>query len=260
MKEVYRAKILENSAITNNIYNLILETETTQKAHAGQFAAIYTGNAACLLPRPLSICEINRQNNTLRIIYRIEGQGTKEIAAAKTGQFLRILSPLGNGFTIDAALNNFAIVGGGIGTPPMLELAKSIRQAQPDAVISVYLGFRNAEQVILQDDFNKYANSVHISTDDGSFGEKGNILTMMEGTVFDAIYGCGPKVMIKHLANLAEKVSTPCYVSLEERMACCIGACLGCVTKIKKEGSAYYEKVCAAGPVFDAKELIWSGH
>ena len=257
MKGMYEAKILENSIIADGIYDLWLETEAAAHAKMGQFAAVYTGNPATLLPRPLSICEIFRKKNALRIIYRVEGQGTRDIAHAKAGDGLRILAPLGNGFEIDASHKSFVIAGGGIGVPPLLELAKEIRAAQPDAKIAVYLGFRSAAQVILKKDFEKYADEVNISTDDGSVGTAGNVVDMLSTSRFDAVYGCGPKVMLRHLAKWAADGNMPCYVSLEERMACAIGACLACVAKVKQADGEAHEKVCATGPVFNAKELIW---
>lgn len=260
MKGMYHAQILENRAIALEIFDMRLSCPDAAKhARAGQFAAVYTENPATLLPRPLSICEIDRAEDGLRIIYRVEGQGTQDLAKMATG-YLRILAPLGNGFDISDNHKNFAIVGGGIGTPPLLELVKEIREKHGDAKITVFLGFRNDASVILEQDFATFADEVHVSTDDGSYGIQGNAVGLLDAPAsgkFDVLYGCGPKVMLKHLARWAAGCNTPCFVSLEERMACSIGACLACVVKIRDKGAVVYDKVCSSGPVFDAKELFW---
>ena len=252
---MYDAEILENAAIAEDIYDLRLRCPAAATAVAGQFVAVYTDNPATLLPRPLSICEVN--DDTLRIIYRIAGQGTQEISQRQKGETLRIMAPLGNGFPLENARGNIAIVGGGIGSPPLLQLTKSIRQNTPDAKISVYLGFRSAEHVILEQDFAKYADEIFIATDDGSHGAAGNAVSLLEGSKFDIIYACGPHIMLKNLAKWADNSGTICYVSLEERMACSIGACLACVAKIRQGDGTTNKTVCAVGPVFDAKELVW---
>ena len=256
MKAMYQAKILENKRIAEGVYDMWLSCDAAQTAVAGQFAAIYTDNPATLLPRPLSICEIG--DGRLRIVYRIAGQGTLELSQMQAGRTLRAIAPLGNGFDISHRYTDIAIVGGGIGVPPLLELAKQTRQRHPKAKITAYLGFRDAGGVILKENFAKCTDNVRVSTDDGSYGEHGNAVDMLKGAKHDAAYGCGPHVMLVGLAKWSTENDTACYVSLEERMACCIGACLACVVKIKQNGDVTQEKICSTGPIFDAKELIWS--
>jgi len=211
-----------------------------------------------LLPRPLSICEADAASGILRVVYRVVGGGTENIANAKFGDFLRIIGPLGNGYTIDNNVLSFAIVGGGLGVPPLLELSKRVRRAVPNAKIAVFLGFRNKSQIILADDFEKYADSVAICTDDGSHGFHGTVLAAMQlRSVFDMAFGCGPKPMLRALARYSAQSETPCYVSLEEHMACCIGTCLACAVKVQ-DGDEYVNKrACYDGPVFGAKEVAW---
>jgi len=256
MKAMYQSEIIENKRIAEGVYDMWLACEAAQTAVPGQFAAVYTDNPATLLPRPLSICEI--ADGRLRIVYRIAGQGTLELSQMQAGRVLRVLAPLGNGFDLSHKYTNIGIVGGGIGVPPLLELAKQTRQRHPDIKITAYLGFRDAAAVILQDDFAKYTDAVRVSTDDGSYGEHRNAISMLGGAKHDVVYACGPHVMLAGLAKWSAEHDTACYVSLEERMACCVGACLACIVKIKQNGGETQEKVCSTGPVFDAKELIWS--
>jgi dihydroorotate dehydrogenase electron transfer subunit len=213
-----------------------------------------------ILPRPLSICEVDsNERGIFRIVYQTIGAGTHEIAAFKVGDKVRVLGPLGSFYPIDHAHKNFALVGGGMGVPPLLELAKTIRREVPGAFINVYLGFRSLSQVILKDDFAKFADEVFTCTDDGSAGFKGNVISCLsEHNLADAIYGCGPKLMLKSLAGFAADNRAACFVSLEERMACMVGACLACVTKVHADtGDVVYKKVCSDGPVFNASEVVW---
>jgi len=259
MKEIINAKIIENNQIAPEIFDLrISSPNQAAQAIAGQFLGIYTGNDAMLLPRPLSICEIDATNDILRVIYRAFGGGTKEIAKATTGEQLRILGPLGNGYTIDAKHRNFAIVGGGLGVPPLLELAASIRKAVPNAKISIYLGFRDKSQVILEDDFRKYTDDIIICTDDGSYGVQGNvIMAIPQSSQFDTIYGCGPQPMLKALAQYAKQANLPCFISVEEHMACCVGTCLACAVKVQQGNEQVNKRACYDGPVFNASEVVW---
>ncbi|MDR2183984.1 MAG: dihydroorotate dehydrogenase electron transfer subunit [Clostridiales bacterium] len=259
MSEITHAKITENSQIAQDIFDLrIYSPKQAALAAPGQFLGIYTGNGAMLLPRPLSICEIDAPGGHLRVVYRIVGGGTKEIAGMAPGGHLRILGPLGNGYAIDNTHRNFAIVGGGLGVPPLLGLAASIRKAVPDAKISVYLGFRDKAAVILQQDFGKFADEIIICTDDGSHGTHGNVIEAARGGDFEIAYGCGPPLMLKALAQYAGQANVPCHVSVEEHMACCVGTCLACAVKVRQEGVAVINKrACCDGPVFNAREVVW---
>lgn len=259
MKGMFHAEILENRRIAEDVYSMRLSCEAAKTAVAGQFAAVYTNNPATLLPRPLSICEIDKKNETLRIVYRVVGKGTLDLSKAREGDKLRLLAPLGNGFGVDLTHKNFVVAGGGIGVPPLLELVKQIRGEAKDAKITACLGFRSNTDVILEQDFAQYADIVEISTDDGSYGAPGNVVDMLSKLAEkpDVAYGCGPKIMLMSFAKWAADSETLCYVSLEERMACCIGACLACVAKIHKDGAMAQRRVCYDGPIFNARELAW---
>ena len=261
--KIYYAKVLKNDLITDDVYDLHLHApEQVQKAKVGQFLSIYTGSEAMLLPRPLSICEIDTKNGVFRVVYKAIGAGTQNIASFKPGDQARLLGAHGSSYKITDGHKKFAIVGGGLGVPPMLALAQKIRAEVPEAKISVFLGFRSKEQVILDKDFETVADEVHVATDDGSFGTKGNAIELLRahgGSNADTLFGCGPHIMLKFLFKFADEFNLPCHVSIEERMACTVGACLACVCKIvwdSPEGFAY-RRVCSTGPVFNAKELVW---
>ncbi|MCL2353484.1 MAG: dihydroorotate dehydrogenase electron transfer subunit [Defluviitaleaceae bacterium] len=261
-KEIFYGEVLENKLLVGEVYDMTFKApKEVQKARAGQFLAIYTGNPSMLLPRPISICEVDIVQGTFRVIYRVAGHGTAELAKLKPGDSLRVLGPVGTAFKVDSKHTNFALVGGGIGTPPMLQLAKKIRNQIPHAYISVYLGFRSKFQVILENDLMRYANEVVVATDDGTMGIKGNVIdTFPPDPNFDVIYSCGPSIMLKFLSQYAQERDIPCYVSVEEYMACSVGACLACVVKVKSktdDDGWDYKRVCMTGPVFNSKELEW---
>ncbi|MCL2415241.1 MAG: dihydroorotate dehydrogenase electron transfer subunit [Defluviitaleaceae bacterium] len=263
-------KIIQNLQIAPEIYELILEgfpaehAEKHIKNYAGKFVSVYTGDSSMLLPRPISICEMN--TDSLRLIYKVVGRGTRRISEYAPGEDLKIMGPLGNGFSPDISAGNIAVIGGGIGTPPMLALARRVYENDSAAKTHVFLGFRDKTQVILEKDFYKYTNNVHIATDLGDYGIKGTVIDLLNlnnnefGTKFDGIYACGSKLMLKAVADWANERGIPCFISLEERMACTVGACLGCAVKTVSEdmpNGFWYKKVCDCGPVFNAKEIIW---
>lgn len=253
MKKVEEAVILKNVSIAENIFDMIIKAPAVaENAAAGQFVQIYVGNGVNLLPRPISICEIDKQNGTLRLVYQVVGKGTEIFSSKKEGDILKIVGPLGNGYDLKNVSKSI-FVGGGIGVPPLLE---TVKQAKGEKI--VVLGFRSG--TILKEDFEKTGAKVFIATDDGSVGFKGNVVELMkaEGIVGDVIYSCGPKIMLKFLSQYAESKNIECFVSMEERMACGIGACVGCVVKIKDSESFAHKKVCKDGPVFNSKEVCWN--
>lgn len=256
MKKVEDAVIVKNEPCAENIYDMVLKAPyIAEKAQAGQFVEIYVENGINLLPRPISICEINKENGTIRLMYQVVGEGTKIFSQLKDRQNIKIMGPLGNGFKIYRSYNN-VFIGGGIGVPPLLETVKAFK-----GVKNVILGFKNKDCVILEDDFKKLGAEVFIATDDGSYGFKGNAIELMESLNLniDVISSCGPKIMLKSVCEFAQKRDITCQISMEERMACGIGACVGCVVKIKECHSDKwsYKKVCTDGPVFDSCEVIW---
>ncbi|WP_058484855.1 dihydroorotate dehydrogenase electron transfer subunit [Defluviitalea phaphyphila] len=255
MREIKKLIVLENKLISSNIYSMVLQSKGLAKiSKPGQFINLYCREGSRLLPRPISICEINKLEDTIKLVYAVVGAGTKEFSNIKVGEKIEALGPLGNGFIIEKDKTKNIIVGGGIGVPPLLELAKNL-----NGEIEVYLGFRSKS--ILIEDFKKYGAKVHVATEDGSEGFKGNVLELMKKNNVNGsiIYSCGPKPMLKAVAKWAKKKNIPMQVSLEERMACGIGVCVGCVCKIKDKNQSdwQYKKVCKDGPVFWSDEVIW---
>ena len=258
MKRYLSCEVLSNARIASDIFDMVLAApEMAAEAKAGQFVNIYVNRGELLLPRPLSICEIDAAKGTLRIVYRAAGKGTDVMSQAVARDSFMLMAPLGNEFPIEASRKRVCVVGGGIGTPPMLELTKEILRRQPAAEVTAVLGFRS--EPILADDFKAAGAEVYIATDDGSVGFRGNVVALMDeiGKEYDVVYGCGPNVMLKFVAHWAGAHKTPCFVSMEERMACGFGACVGCAIKMKTVDGWTYKKVCKDGPVFNAQEVIW---
>ncbi|MDR1689632.1 MAG: dihydroorotate dehydrogenase electron transfer subunit [Clostridiales bacterium] len=272
MKKLVNAQILKNAPLTRDIYELIFKSEyLAETAKAGQFAGIYLESESKLLPRPFGFCQTDAKAGTVRIVYRVVGGGTKILSQYPEGKTLRVLGPCGNGFTYSAQ-KRVVIIGGGMGTPPLLKLAQDIKKANSNAEINVFSGFQNAQQVILKSDFEKTGAKVYISTDDGSQGYMGNVISLIKNVLRhnpdggsalpqspEIIFACGPKVMLKAVSGYADETATPAQVSMEERMGCGVGACICCVTKTNDGNGEAYKKVCAHGPVFSSKEVVWNG-
>lgn len=265
------AVVVSQNRIGEEIYDLTLQTKhIAEEADAGQFVALYSADSAKLLPRPISLCGIDGENGTIRLVYRVTGAGTgtEEFSKLEAGDTVRVLGPLGNGFEIKD--KRALIVGGGIGIPPMLQLAGKIKNTQSDTEITVVLGYRDA-QTFLLDEFEALGKEaeegiagakikVVVATEDGSVGTKGNVLDAIRGGKLsaDVIYACGPSVMLRALKEYALKEDMDCYVSMEERMACGIGACLACVCRTKERdahSNVNNKRICKEGPVFDAREV-----
>lgn len=245
------ACVYSQEMLASGIYSMWIETEKiAQQCIPGQFVNIYTKASDRLLPRPISICESNAEKSMIRIVYRVAGSGTKEFSTYKKGDSITLLGPLGNGFQIIG--ERPVVVGGGIGIPPMLNLARSLK-----GKVSAVLGYRS--ELFLNDEFPKDAN-VYIATDDGSSGTHGTVIDAIRANNVDAdvIYACGPTPMLRAVKAYAREKQVPCFVSLEERMACGVGACLGCVcrtTAIDSHSHVKNSRVCKDGPVFSAEEV-----
>ena len=247
-----QAVIISQEEITPGIYSMWLKTDhIAGQAKAGQFISVYCEDGSRMLPRPISICEIDRVDHALRIVYRIAGKGTEEFSQKHTGMRLEIMGPLGNGFPLK---NKKAfLIGGGIGIPPMLELAKQLNCEK-----QIVLGYRNSEMFLL-DQFKKLG-SVYVATEDGSYGSKGTVLDAIRdnGLEGEIIYACGPTPMLKALKEFAGERKMECWISMEEKMACGIGACLACVCKSREidgHTNVHNQRVCKEGPVFRAEEV-----
>ena len=250
--------VVSQKQIGTGIYDLPIQTkEIAAAAKAGQFVSVYSNDASKLLPRPISLCGIDRKAGTLRLVYRVTGEhtGTEEFSRLQAGDTMKIMGPLGNGFTVEKGRKTF-LIGGGIGVPPMLQLAKEMKDAGEN--FQIVMGYRDAGTFLL-DEFKEQGESF-VATEDGSVGTKGNVLDAIRENHLDAdvIYACGPTPMLRALKAYAEEQNMTCYVSMEERMACGIGACLACVcnsTEKDAHSNVKNKRICKEGPVFNAKEV-----
>ncbi len=265
MKRKETAVIVRQVSLGGGICDMTLQAPLTAgDAMPGQFVDLFVNDAGKLLPRPISLCGIDREAGYLRLVYRMQGEGTRLLAGMKAGEKLELLGPLGNGFPLsEAAGKTVYLIGGGIGIPPMLETAKALFEKQktsaedaPARIVSV-LGYR--DDTFLLDEFKQYGDVI-IATEDGSCGTKGNVLDAIaaDGAFPELCFACGPKPMLRALKNWAADRQIPCWISMEERMACGIGACLACVCKTADKdphSQVNNTRVCADGPVFPAEYL-----
>lgn len=261
MKKKTKAKVLNNICLTSDVYSMWLETELAEDVIPGQFVGLYTDDRSMLLPRPISICETDKTKKTIRLVYRTVGKGTEAFTQLGFGDSLDILGILGNGYDINTAAGRQEIVlmAGGIGIPPMIELAHRLKE-HTDACshITAVVGYRDS-QLFLYEDLKQHCD-VFVSTDDGSTGYKGNVIGALSHykLIPDIIYACGPMPMLRAVKSYARENDIPAYISLEERMACGVGACLGCVCRtIDKDSHSNVKnaRICTDGPVFPASEV-----
>ena len=219
--------VISQEEIGRDIYSLWLQTDQmAQNARPGQFLSLYTGDGSKLLPRPISICEIDKEDSKIRLVYRVTGKntGTEGFSRLKPGEKIEALGPLGNGFPLEEA---------------------------------EVLGYR--DELFLNDEFTRYAD-VYVATEDGSAGTKGNVLNAIceRGLEAEVIFACGPTPMLRALKEYAAEKNITCWISMEERMACGIGACLGRVCKSKEidaHSQVHNKRVCKDGPVFLSTEV-----
>lgn len=276
MKQKVKATVLCQQSIATSIYDLWIKTDLAKEAHAGQFVGVYPNDKSTLLPRPISICEVSDNKDALRLVYRVAGKGTAEFSNLKAGDEISIIGILGNGYDFKTIFGedevsigsadfnqkyDICLMGGGIGIPPMLELAKELREL--GAKTTVIVGYRDAE-TYLNHDLAKYAE-VKIATEDGSVGEKGNVFNVVDNQKLspNVIMACGPMPMLRAIKKYAESESNngrnvQAFISLEERMACGVGACLGCVAKTTKEDHHSHvnnTRICTDGPVFNSADV-----
>ncbi|MCM1056844.1 MAG: dihydroorotate dehydrogenase electron transfer subunit [Firmicutes bacterium] len=259
MKEKQSAVVLSQREIAPAIYDMWIETSLGAQAKPGQFLCIYPRDRSTLLPRPISICEVREDRKALRIVYRTVGAGTTEFSAYKEGETIDIMGTLGNGFPVEKAdTGKVFLMGGGIGIPPLLELAKQITNIIIVQDIIIVLGYRDAN-TFLKEEFERYGR-VYIATEDGSVGTKGNVMDAIRenGLEADRIFACGPMPMLRAVKAYAGERKLKAYISLEEHMACGVGACLGCVVKTKEKdrhSHVHNARICTDGPVFEAEVL-----
>ena len=248
------AKVVSQQALTDDIFSMWIQAdEIAGAAVPGQFISVYTKDTGKLLPRPISLCQVDKEKGQLRIVYRVVGAGTSQFSGYQAGDDIEIMGPLGNGFPLErAAGKKVFLIGGGIGIPPMLELARQL-----DCEKQAVLGYRDV--LFLNDEFEKFSD-VYVATEDGSAGTKGNVLDAIRenGLKADVIFACGPTPMLRALKAYAAEKGLECWLSLEEKMACGIGACLACVCQSKEvdeHSHVHNKRICKDGPVFLAQEV-----
>ncbi len=257
MKKMCYPAVISQKEIAKNIYSMELQcSEIAEAALPGQFVNLYCKEGEMLLPRPISICETDRDKGIIKLVYAVVGKGTSSFSNLRKGETIKVLGPLGNGFEIDESTKTHILIGGGIGTPPLVELSKHLR-----GDIYVFLGF--AENPILIREFENHATEVFVATEDGSAGFRGNVIELLDRKNIqgDMIYSCGPRPMLKAVSKWAKEREIKAQVSMEERMACGIGVCVGCTCKTKKDDEDDWQnrKVCTDGPVFWSEEVLWDG-
>ncbi len=254
MRQKQTAVVISQREIAPDIYDMWLETALAREAGPGQFLGIYPKDKSTLLPRPISICEINEQIGALRLVYRVAGAGTREFCGYEAGDSVSVLGVLGNGFPLEQGMGKKVfLMGGGIGVPPILELAKRLEGDK-----QIILGYRD-QKLFLKDDL-KQNGRVYVATEDGTVGTRGNVMDAIRenGLEAEVIFACGPMPMLRAIKAYAAKKGIPAYISLEEHMACGVGACLGCVVKTKEiDGHSHVDnaRICTEGPVFEAAEV-----
>lgn len=256
-----KAKLLKKEELKPGIFKFSVQADEILKtAKPGNFIEIKVNDdIEPFLRRPISIHNMDRENGILEFIFQEKGKGTKILSARKEGELIDIIGPLGFGTFKYSSFENLAIIGGGIGVFPLYELAKCANAENKN--VNTYLGFRNKDLVVLEDEFRKVSDNLILTTDDGSYAQKGFAIDFLKKDIeegkIDSIYACGPLPMLRAVRELAIEKNIPCQISLEEKMACGLGVCLGCAVKTAtspKEAPEYWH-VCKAGPVFQAKDV-----
>ncbi|MBN1931471.1 MAG: dihydroorotate dehydrogenase electron transfer subunit [Desulfobacterales bacterium] len=260
-----KVQILWNKKVGPLYYRIGLKSQRIHlNAKPGQFVMLHLADSsAVFLRRPFSIHRLTPYNGPsegIELLYKVIGKGTQKLSMFKKGNFVDLLGPLGKGFSIPEDLHHIFIVAGGVGVAPMVFLALSLHTKMDLSQSSVFLGGRTKEDLLCKNDFGALGMNVHISTDDGSAGDKCLVTHPLEIAVKKSrpqiIYACGPWNMLKCVRDIAKKYAVPCQISIETRMACGIGACLGCAVEHQGNGDKYLH-ACIDGPVFDATTLAF---
>ncbi len=259
-----KAVVTENKRLADSVYSTVFRTEAAGICKAGQFVMVGTGSDSRLLKRPISISGADPVSGEIRLVYRTVGYGTTELSLSKEGDTFDILGPAGNGFPVEKAADrqHILLVAGGIGAPPLLYLVRELKKQGIDRDrITAVLGYRGEKYgLFLKDEFENEANVV-LSSDDGSVGVHGTVMDAIgeKVTEADMIFACGPLGMLKAVKGYALEKGIPAYISLEEKMACGVGACLGCVVKtagVDSHSHVNNARICTEGPVFEASEVM----
>lgn len=250
------SKVISNECLADGIFSLWLSVSGFDDVRPGQFVNLYSKDSAHLLPRPISICDVSLEKNKLRLVFREIGYGTHEFSCLQAGDEVKLMGPLGNGYPSEFSGKNALLLGGGLGVPPMLYLLKSL-----NIEASAVVGYRNKDNTFLMKDFQDTGKKIYFASDDGSIGTHGNVIdAIIENAIdCDIIFACGPKPMLSAVKKYAVEKGIPLFVSMEERMACGVGACLGCVvesTEKDAHSNVNNKRVCKDGPVFNAADIV----
>ena len=236
--------ILSNTKLTDSVYKMVLSGDTSHITNCGQFVNIQlTGK---FLRRPISVCDYDAE--TLTIVYKVVGKGTEQMSAMVPGEKLDILTGLGNGYDLTLAGDKPVLLGGGVGVPPMYNLAKKLIALGKD--VTVILGFNTQSEVFYEEEFKALGCKVIVATADGSYGIKGFATTPLADIDYTYFYTCGPEPMLKAVYKAA---NTSGQMSFEERMGCGFGACMGCSCKTLTGN----KRICKEGPVMKKEEILW---
>lgn len=257
------SELVGQERVSADVYRMVLHAgQIARTAWPGQFVHLRVEQGYDpLLRRPFSVHRVNREEGTFEILYRVVGRGTWILSTKAPGQKLDLIGPLGRGFAAEGGLRTALVVAGGMGVAPLVFLTDVLREELER--VEVFLGAENEGLVVCARELESYGAMVHIATEDGSRGFAGQVTELLAHFLGHGghapeptqIYTCGPKVMLAQVAALAEKFSIPCQVSLEEVMACGVGACLGCAVKCPTLAGGY-KLACVDGPVFDTKEVV----
>lgn len=256
-----KAKLLKKEELKPGIFKFSVQAdEIVNTAKPGNFIEIRVNDdIEPFLRRPISIYNMEKEKGILEFIFQVKGKGTTILSKRSEGELIDIVGPLGFGTFKYSSYENLAVIGGGIGVFPLYELAKNAKNENKN--VNTYLGFRNKDLVVLEDEFKQVSTQLTITTDDGSYAQKGFAIDFLKKDIedgkIDSIYACGPLPMLRAVRELAIEKNIPCQISLEERMACGLGVCLGCAVKTAKspKEAPEYWHVCKAGPVFQAKDV-----
>ena len=237
-------EIVENTALTDSVYRMRLQGDTSAITAPGQFVNIKL--EGMFLRRPISVCDV--QGDVLTVIYKVVGKGTEAMSGMKSGK-LDILTGLGNGYDLTVSGDAPVLLGGGVGVPPMYLLAKKL--IGEGKRVSVILGFNTKSEIFYEEEFKALGAKVTVTTVDGSYGMKGFVTDALKDTEYTYFYTCGPEPMLKAVYRAS---STSGQMSFEERMGCGFGACMGCSCKTLTG----YKRICKEGPVMRKEEILWA--
>ena len=236
--------IVSNCALTDSVYKMVLEGDTSAITASGQFVNIQLSGK--FLRRPISVCDYDE--TTLTLVYKVVGKGTAQMAGMVAGEKLDILTGLGNGYDLTLSGEHPVLLGGGVGVPPMYNLAKKL--IADGKKVSVILGFNTGSEIFYKKEFKDLGCDVTVTTVDGSYGTKGFVTTALEAMDYTYFYTCGPEPMLKAVYKASK---TSGQMSFEERMGCGFGACMGCSCKTLTG----YKRICKEGPVMKKEEILW---